>query len=166
MVFVREDITAKFLPFENKPIETLFIELNFLKKKWLFSCSYNPNKSHILNHLRLRNSLDLYSAKYENMILIGNFNVSPEDWHMEAFCESFGLKNFIKVPTCHKNPQNPTCIDLILTNSPLSFQSSGIIETGFYPILISWFLQSWKQPLKGTLMQIRKSPFMFVFIQK
>ena len=113
-----------------KPIETLFIELNFRKKKWLFSCSYNPNKNHISNHLRLRNSLDLYSAKYENMILIGNFNVSPEDWHMEAFCESYELKNLIKVPTCHKNPKNPTCIDLILTNSPLSFQSSGIIETG------------------------------------
>ena len=38
--------------------------------------------------------------------------------------------NLIKVPTCYKNPQNPSCIDLILTNSPLSFQSSGVIETG------------------------------------
>ena len=36
---------------------------------------------------RLKNSLDLYSAKYENMILIGDFNVSPEDSHMETFCE-------------------------------------------------------------------------------
>ena len=35
MVFVREDITAKFLCFEDKPIEALFIELNFRKKKWL-----------------------------------------------------------------------------------------------------------------------------------
>ena len=33
MVFVREDITAKFLYFEDKPIEALFIELNFQKKK-------------------------------------------------------------------------------------------------------------------------------------
>ena len=40
------------------------------------------------------------------------------------------VKKFIKVPTCHKNPQNPSCIGLILTNSPLSFQSSGVIETG------------------------------------
>ena len=130
MVFVHENITAKFLSFEDKPIEVLFIKLNFRKKKRFVSCSYNPNKNNISSHLqRLRNSLDLYSAKYENIILIGDFNVSPEESHMETFCESYGLKN-LKVPTCHKNPQNLSCIDLILTNSPLSFQSSGVIETG------------------------------------
>ena len=59
MVFVREDITAKLLSFEDEPIEALFTELNFWKKKWLLSCSYNPNKNNILNYLqRLRNSLD------------------------------------------------------------------------------------------------------------
>ena len=31
-VFVLEDITAKFLSFEDKPIEALFIELNFRKR--------------------------------------------------------------------------------------------------------------------------------------
>ena len=72
MVFVREGVTARFLSFEDKPIEALFTELNFRKKKWLLSSSYNPNKNNISNHLqRLRNSLDLYSAKYENIILIG-----------------------------------------------------------------------------------------------
>ena len=58
------------------------------------------------------------------------FNVSSEDSHMEKFCGSYWLKNLIKIPTCQKNPQNPSCIDLILMNSPLSFQSSGVIETG------------------------------------
>ena len=59
---------------------------------------------------------------------------------METFCEYYGLKKLIKVSTCHKNPQNPSCIDLILTNSPLSFQSSGVIETGlsdFHKIIVS-----------------------------
>ena len=49
---------------------------------------------------------------------------------METFCESYGLKNLIKVHTCRKNSKHLSCIDLILTNSPLSFQSSGVIETG------------------------------------
>ena len=39
MVFVHEDITAKFLYFEDKPIEALYIELNFRKKKCLLDCS-------------------------------------------------------------------------------------------------------------------------------
>ena len=33
-------------------------------------------------------------------------------------------------PTCFKNPENPSCIDLILTNCPRSFQNSTVIETG------------------------------------
>ena len=33
-------------------------------------------------------------------------------------------------PTCYKNPDNPTSIDLILTNKPLSFKNTYVIETG------------------------------------
>ena len=36
----------------------------------------------------------------------------------------------ISKPTCYKNPDNPTCTDLILTNRPGSFQNSCVIETG------------------------------------
>ena len=31
---------------------------------------------------------------------------------------------------CFKNPNNPSCIDLIVTNRPKSFQNSMVIETG------------------------------------
>ena len=36
----------------------------------------------------------------------------------------------INQPTCYKNPDKSTCIDLILTNCPGSFQNSCVIETG------------------------------------
>ena len=79
MLLARENITAKH-PFEDKPIEAFYIKLNFRKKKWLLNYSYNPNKSNIPNYLqRLRKSLDLYSAKYEKIILIGDFSISPEE---------------------------------------------------------------------------------------
>ena len=42
MVFVREDIPSRVLSL-NKSIESLFIELNVRKKKWLLCCTYNPN---------------------------------------------------------------------------------------------------------------------------
>ena len=35
---------------DNKPIEGLYIEFNFRKRKWLLRCSYNPNKNRV-NHL-------------------------------------------------------------------------------------------------------------------
>ena len=43
MVFIKEDIPVKFLSADTKPIESLYIELNFHERKWLLSCSYNPN---------------------------------------------------------------------------------------------------------------------------
>ena len=40
------------------------------------------------------------------------------------------LKTLIKQKKCFKNPENPACINLILTNSPRSFQISSIFEAG------------------------------------
>ena len=72
----------------------------------------------------------MYSANYNNLLLMGDFNVNTSELNMKDFCDSYGLKSLIKVPTCFKNPENPSCIDLILINNPLSFQSSAVIETG------------------------------------
>ena len=36
----------------------------------------------------------------------------------------------IKEPTCYKNLDNPTCVDLVLTNCPDNFQESPTLETG------------------------------------
>ena len=64
------------------------------------------------------------------MIFLEDFNVIDEEHHMKSFCENYGLKNLIRQPTCYKNPSNPVCIDLILTNVPRSFQSTCVVETG------------------------------------
>ena len=158
IVLVREDIPVKYLSSEDKPIEAFFFELNFRKKKWLVCCSYNPNRNNISNHLEaLRKSLDLYSAHYENIALLGDFNVNINDPYMESFCESFRFKSLIKDPTCFKNPENPSCIDLILTNSPYSFQHSCVIETGllyFHKMIVS-VLKTTFQKLKPKIVHYR-----------
>ena len=43
---------------------------------------------------------------------------------------TYNLKSLVKQKICFKNPDNPSCIDLILTNSPRSFQDSCVFETG------------------------------------
>ena len=43
---------------------------------------------------------------------------------------TYNLKSLVKQKTCFKNPDNPSCIDLILTNSPRGFQDSSLFETG------------------------------------
>ena len=49
---------------------------------------------------------------------------------MKLFCENYNLKSVIKEPTCYKNPNKSACIDLILTNVALMFQSKCVTETG------------------------------------
>ena len=49
-------------------------------------------------------------------------------------------ENLIKKPTCFKNPENPICIDLILTNEPLSFKNKYVIVTvpsDFHKIIVA-----------------------------
>ena len=116
---------------EEKPIESFYVELNLRISKWLVNCSYNPHKNSIGNHLhRISESLDLLSFDYEKMIFLGDFNVTDDEHHMKSFCKSYGLENLIRQPTCYKNPSNPVCIDLILTNVPGSFQITCVVETG------------------------------------
>ena len=39
---------------------------------------------------------------------------------MEEFRNNYDLKRLIRVPASYKNPDNPSCIDLILTNYQIS----------------------------------------------
>ena len=49
---------------------------------------------------------------------------------MSEFYDALGLKYLIKDAFCYKNPENPSRIDLILTNNPCSFHNCCAIETG------------------------------------
>ena len=49
---------------------------------------------------------------------------------MKEFCDTYNLSNLIKEPTCLKNIENPSSIDLMLTNRVRQFQNSHTIETG------------------------------------
>ena len=83
---------------------------------------------------------DEFHKKYENFIIIGNFNSEIREDAMKNFCCLYNLKSLIHKPTCFKNPNPPSCIDLILTNKYRSFQNSTIIETGlsdFHKLTVS-----------------------------
>ena len=61
---------------------------------------------------------------------MGDYNCEVVEQAMHVFCETNNLKNLIKVPTCFKNPDNPSCIDLILSNKSRNIFNTRIIETG------------------------------------
>ena len=96
-------------------IEGFFIELNLRRKKWLLCCSYNPKYSQISHHLKeIGKNRDVLTSKYDNIILMGDFNAEPIDTVVSEFCEIYNLKIIIRGKTCIKNPDYPSCIDLII----------------------------------------------------
>ena len=126
MSYIREDIPSKLLN-SGLSTEGFFLEIRIRKKMWLLFSSYNPKKSLIANHLNcIGRNLDSRLGQYENFILMGDFDVEPNDETKKNFC----CKNIVKDKTCFKNPINPTCIDLIITNRPKFFQESKVTETG------------------------------------
>ena len=133
LIYVRDDITCRELkghpPLND--LEGIFLELNLKKSKWFLFGGYNPNKENISYFVNaLGPVIDHYMPKYDNFILLGDFNSEMGENAMSDFCDTYNLINLIKDPTCFKNPLNPSTIDLILTNRPRSFQNSLTIETG------------------------------------
>ena len=107
-----------------------------------FSC-YNPCKHLLKHHLfQIESANNFYSRTYENLIILGDFNAEIFNFNMESFCTINTLKCIIKEPACYKNPDNPTCIDLTLTNCSKNLQESSTLETGlleFHKMVLTVF---------------------------
>ena len=130
ILYVKEDIPSKLLIIDSH-FESIFLEINIRKKKWLISCCYNPNINSISASLdHIGNNIDKYFSTYENFIVLGDLNAEPSNQYIKDFCQVYCCRNILHEKTCFKNPQRPTCIDLIITNKPKSFQDSIAIETG------------------------------------
>ena len=118
---VGEDITLNLTAVDINPIESFYAELNLR----------NPHKSLIGNHIdAISKTLVLHSSTCSKIILLGDFNTEIDEQQMQSFYDNYSLKSLIRQPTCCKNFEKPTCIDLILTNMPHCFQSKCVIETG------------------------------------
>ena len=151
ILYVREDIPSKIIicPQSTNPIECIFIEINFHKKKWLIGGSYNPAKATITGHLEtISGHLNYLYTQYDNILLMGDFNSEPFEHDMSEFCTLNNLKNLITEPTCYKNAEHPSCIDLMLTNRCKIFKCTTTIETGlsdFHKMTLTVLKQHFKK---------------------
>ena len=133
MLYVKEHIPCRMLSkftFE-KEIEAFAIEINLRKVKWRLVFSYNPNFCNLPVHLNaIDKAIEFYSKTYDKILIAGDFNAQVSDIKLDTFCSIWNLKSLGKEPTCFKNPNNPSCIDLFLTNTIRSFQETQVFETG------------------------------------
>ena len=66
--------------------------------------------------------LDTYRQTFDKFLLAGDFNIEETDPIMSEFLFKNDSKNLVQQKTCFKSTNNPSCIDLFVTNSPRSFQ--------------------------------------------
>ena len=132
LLYVKEDIPCKIISVNFiSEFEAIVLEVNLKKRKWLLLGIYNPHKEMTNTFLNIvGNSLNELCLKYENITIIGDFNWEMGDEVMGNFCNTYNFRCLVKEATCFKNVHNPSCIYLILTNRPLSFQNTNVIETG------------------------------------
>ena len=58
---------------------------------------------------------------------------------MSSFSAIHKFRSLIREPACYKNPDNPSCVDLIVIDCHKYFQVSSMLETGlsnFHIIMI------------------------------
>ena len=129
-IYVKENIASKQLNLHlDKETEAIYLEINIRSRKWLIVGLYKPPSQN--NSLFLENmskNLSRYLDSYENITLLGDFNMTPEDKNLEHFTDTFSLEHLINEPTCFKG--SPSCIDLIMTNRKSYFKNTCVTVTG------------------------------------
>ena len=106
----------------------------FRKRKFLFIGTYHSThpvygSSNIDFFSEIEFALDLYS-NYDKFLIAGDLNVEEHESPIRDFLHTFKAKNLVKESTCFKSLNNPSCIDLFLTNSCQSFMHTTAVCTG------------------------------------
>ena len=139
-----------------KDIEALFIELNFRKCKWLLYVGFIIRRLTKINTFfdNIDKVLEVYST-YEKIILGGDFNSQIGENCIDTFMYQHNLQSINKEPSCYKNPNNPSCIDIFLTNSPRSFYQIETFFTGlsdFHKLVLSIFKTTFTESKSKEIM--------------
>ena len=143
--------------YETKLSETICTEFKVSKKKWFCLSVYRPpSHNNVVSFFEeLNDSLSRAINNYDNIILMGDFNVDIKKENsiaydkLEEFCGTFNLTNLVTSETCFMNNHKST-LDLILNNKPRSFQITNVSETGISDChkLITTFMKSYISRLK------------------
>ena len=89
------------------------IQITKSENEWLYS--------------KFKLNIRSFLSNYDNITLIGNFNLSSDDVPPESFLKAYSVTSLIK--ECLQF-SNPSCIGLILTNQKNMYKLSNTYEPG------------------------------------
>ena len=100
---------------------------------------HSPSQADIYYFDNLYKAFGNYSSS-EKGFLIGDFNMETSEPRIDSFLYKHELYNHVKEKTCFKSVDNPSCIDLILTNNDMAFHNTTIVFISlldFYKLVLT-----------------------------
>ena len=117
MIYVRVDIPSQEKDYKLPwNVEGILVEINLRKMKLLLIGVYHSTSDEhgtnddVFLH-ELGTSIDAHPS-YDKFLIAGDLNLQEHDIKLSNFLEEYHAKSLVKEPTCFKNPENPSCIDL------------------------------------------------------
>ena len=101
-------------------IESMILEISIRKETWFFIIVYRPPSIHVMYlNTALEKMVEKCQCLGKSVFVMGDLNIdfSKETTPLSGFLETFGMKNMVKGATCFKSVNNPTSVDVILTDS-------------------------------------------------
>ena len=124
MAFYRYDLPVRRIKqYECIENENIFLELKLKNRSWGISCIYRPQSlNDRVFDSDLCSKLDQIQIKYDHLCFVGDLNYNlliPEKSQiLRNIIDTYSFKNLVKDPTCHTKINQPSLIDVFLTNSP------------------------------------------------
>ncbi len=123
----------KDLAYTQDGIESMVFEIMMKGEKWFFISVYRPGSVSILH---LRNALEYMCQRCGSegraTFLMGDINVDflKDKFLIQHELDIYNMTNLIKGPTCFKNPDNPSSVDVILCTCPRRISSTLNVNIG------------------------------------
>ena len=126
---LRSDISS------DLPVESITVELKLVKQKpLLVTCWYRPPNSSLETFRAFECVMQRLDESYNDFLVIGDLNcdvLNPmKSWQTKKLfeiIEAYNCRQFISCPT-RVTKTTSTAVDLIFTNAPSKFSTSGVLE--------------------------------------
>ena len=102
LVYIKSSIPSRQLSYGSmcNSIQAIPFEINLRQEKWLVVSIYRaPSRDSGFFIHSLTEIIDHFAAKYDNHLIMGDFNMEPNDPMFKSFLDSNNFANLIKTNT-------------------------------------------------------------------
>ena len=133
IVYIRSDLPHRRLKYAEvncDGFESLCIEVTIGNTKTAITALYkHPAVNNDCFKKSVSHIADCLLKTYDDLVFLGDANCCPtKSTTIQDLCDTYGLSNLVKEPTCHKGPTS-TLLDVILVTNHKRY--SGVLNTNF-----------------------------------